>query len=56
MGGFNRVRLPACMMPSVCVLIRVMKKLPLIVEDGAVEARRGLDIEIEQVFAKEMSK
>lgn len=38
------LRLPACTIASVCTLIRVLKKSPLIVEDSAVEVIREQDL------------
>lgn len=44
MGGFSRARLPVCSIPSVCLLIRVLRKLSLIVYDGVVEAIRDTEM------------
>lgn len=33
-----------CLIPSVCVLIRVLRKLSLIVEDGVVEVIRDTEL------------
>ncbi len=52
MGGISRVRLPDGLTPSVCILIRTLQKLPLIVDDGVVEAIRE-QVLLEGMFAVE---
>lgn len=44
MGGISTVRLPACLTPSVYMLIRVRQKMSLVVNDGVVNAIREQDL------------
>lgn len=43
-GGFSRVWLPACLIPSVYLLIRVLRKLSMIVCNGGVEVIRDTEL------------